>query len=119
MQNEIRLQGDDWLFLYSDAAFEVRRQGGKRIGFKGLINLLNTLPPAEDIDTFYRELVAQLILENGGPYFDDDLTLILLRQTAEQLPATDRALSGARRLLMRWMKRHDTHCTTTLPTPNA
>lgn len=114
MQNEIRLQGDDWLFLYSDAVFEIRRPNGERIGFDGLIDLLNQLPSAEDIDTFYRELVAQLTLENGGPNFDDDLTLILLQQTAEQLPVTGRALSGARRMVMRWMKRHDTHCTATL-----
>lgn len=119
MQNEIQLQGDDWLFLYSDAVFEIRRHDGKRIGFEGLVELLNTLPHAEDIDTFYRELVAQLTQENGGPDFDDDLTLILLQQTDEHRPVTDRALSGARRLMMRWMKRHDTHCTTTLPEHNS
>ena len=114
-QNEISLQGDDWLFLYSDAVFEIRRPDGERIGFEGLIRLLNGLPEAHDIDTFYRELVDRLVQENHGADFDDDLTLILLQQTRKNLPVTDRALSGARHLMMRWMKRHDTHCTTILP----
>ncbi|TCK16930.1 stage II sporulation protein E [Thiogranum longum] len=115
MQNEISLQGDDWLFLYSDAVFEIRRPDGRRIGFEGLVDLLNSLPEAHDIDTFYRELIARLTQENRGTDFDDDLTLILLRQTDEHLPVTDRALSGARHLMMRWLKRHDTRCTTILP----
>ena len=115
MQNEIPLQGDDWLFLYSDAVFDIRGSNGRRLNFGGLIDLLNALPAARDVDTFYRELVTQLVQGNGGRDFTDDLTLILLRQTGAQRPVADRALSGARRLLMRWMKRHDTHCITTLP----
>lgn len=113
-QNEIPLNGEDWLFLFSDAVFEIKRTDGTRLGFEGLVDLLNTIE-AEAIGPFYQELVDVLVGVNGGDIFEDDLTLILLKQQQIEESLSARALSSGRKLMMRWMKRKEPRCTTALP----
>jgi serine phosphatase RsbU (regulator of sigma subunit) len=108
-QNEIILQGDDWLFLFSDAVLEIKRADGSRLGFGGLLKLLAGIE-ADDVGDFYQALADALVKTNAGECFDDDLTLILVKQqpARERLPG--RLAASARRLLMRWRKRHTVRC---------
>ena len=114
-QNEIPLNGSDWLLLFSDAVLDIQRNDGSRLGFEGLVDLLNAIDGDASVGEFYQATVDALVAANRSVRFQDDLTLILLKQ---QPPATrlfERALSPLRRLLMRWMKRKETTCATALP----
>ena len=113
-ENEIILDGEDWLFLFSDALLDIKRSDGTRPGFEGLIELLNHIEQTE-IGPFYQALVETLVTLNGSRRFADDLTLFLLRQqpTARGLPT--RTANALRRLMMRWMKRKEPRCSTPLP----
>lgn len=113
-QNEVQLDGDDWLFLFSDALLEIKLDTGGRLGFKGLMEILNGID-ADDIAQFYQSALAALVSVNGGAVFDDDLTLILLKQQIAEQQLSARAVARLRKLTMRWMKRKDTSCTTALP----
>lgn len=110
-QNEIRLQGDEWILLFSDAVLEIQRPDGSRLGFDGLIGLLQPIHETA-IGEFYQALVRALVEVNGGDHFDDDLTLILLRHAPRADKALDRLLQGGQRLMMRWMKRNEKRCRT-------
>lgn len=113
-QNEVQLNGDDWLLMFSDALLEIKLDSGGRLGFKGLVDILDHVD-ANNIAQFYQSALAALVTANGGTAFDDDLTLILLKQQmAEQRFAT-RAVARLHKLIMTWMKRKDTSCTTALP----
>ena len=113
-QNEVPLNGADWLFLFSDAVFEIKRKDGGRLGFDGLVELLNSIE-TEHIADFYQELVDTLVATNGSDVFEDDLTLILLKQQQATATLSSRALFQGRKLMMRWMKRKNPRCTTALP----
>ena len=113
-ENEIQLNGEDWLFLFSDAVFEVKREDGSRLGFDGLIELLNSIEQTT-IDSFYQALTDALVDINGSNQFADDLTLFLLRQQPTSKKLLSRTTNGARKLVMRWMKRKAPRCNTPLP----
>ena len=113
-QNEVQLDGDDWLFLFSDALLEIKLDTGGRLGFKGLIKILNGIG-TNDIAQFYQSALAALVSVNGGAVFDDDLTLILLKQQIAEQQFSTRTIARLRKLTMSWMKRKDTSCTTALP----
>lgn len=114
-QNEVRLNGSDWLFLFSDAILDIKRIDGTRLGFDGLIELLNRIDADASVGEFYQGVIDRLVHANNSARFQDDLTLILLKQQppAKRLPA--RALGDLRRLIMRWMKRKESSCAATLP----
>ena len=112
-QNEIPLNGEDWVFLFSDAVFEIKQNDGSRLGFEGLVELLNTIE-SQTIESFYQALIDALVNVNDGDIFEDDLTLILLKQQQAEETLPDRALSSARKLMMRWMKHKAPRCTTSL-----
>ncbi|NHZ69821.1 MAG: SpoIIE family protein phosphatase [Thermotogales bacterium] len=113
-ENEIQLNGEDWLFLFSDAVFEIKRENGTRLGFDGLIELLNGIEQTA-IDSFYQALIDALITMNGKPQFADDLTLFLLKQQPASKKLLARPVDGIRKLLMRWMKRKEPRCSSQLP----
>ncbi len=113
-ENEVRLNGSDWLLLFSDALLDIKLDSGGRLGFSDLINLLNTIE-ADTIAQFYQSALATLVSLNGGPKFSDDLTLILLKQKPAEKQFAARTLARLHRAFMRWMKRKDTPCTTSLP----
>lgn len=112
-QNEIGLRGNDWLFLFSDAVYEIKQADGSRLGFEGLVALLDSIR-LHEISDFYHQLMHKLVTINGGEEFDDDLTLILLKQNDAGKTPTQRVLSAGRKLIMRWKKRHEKHCHTEL-----
>ncbi|MFQ5644597.1 MAG: PP2C family protein-serine/threonine phosphatase [Thiogranum sp.] len=113
-ENEVILNGEDWLFLFSDALLDIKRADGTRPGFESLIALLNGIQHT-GIDKFYQALIDTLVSLNGSNRFTDDLTLFLLKQQpdAQSLPA--RTASGIRKLVMRWMKRKEPRCSAPLP----
>jgi hypothetical protein len=113
-ENEIMLNGEDWLFLFSDAVFELKQENGTRLGFNGLIALLNRIEQTT-IDSFYQALVDTLVTLNGSKQFADDLTLFLLKQQPASKNLLDRTANGMRKLVMRWMKRKEPRCSTPLP----
>ena len=108
------LNGEDWLFLFSDAVFELKQENGTRLGFNGLIALLNRIEQTT-IDSFYQELVDTLVTLNGSKQFADDLTLFLLKQQPASKNILARTANGMRKLVMRWMKRKEPRCSTPLP----
>lgn len=108
-QNEIRLRGDEWLLLFSDALIDICRPEGGRLGFEGVIDLLDGIE-ADDLPGFYRALVDALVRSNGGDRFEDDLTLILLRHETPREGTLERLREGGQRLMMRWMKRNEHPC---------
>ncbi len=112
-ENEILLNGKDWLFLFSDAVFEIKRDNGVRLGFDGLIELLNSIEQTT-IDSFYQALIDVLVTLNGNKQFADDLTLFLLKQQPASKKLLVRTADGVRKLLMRWMKRKESRCSTPL-----
>ena len=113
-QNEVQLDGNDWLFLFSDALLEIKLDTGGRLGFKGLVEILNRIE-ADNIAQFYQSALEALVGVNGGAVFDDDLTLILLKQQVADQQFSARAVARLHKLIMSWMKRKDTSCTTALP----
>ena len=113
-ENEVLLNSKDWLFLFSDAAFEIKRNNGTRLGFDGLIALLNSIEQTT-IDGFYQALVDALVTLNGSKQFADDLTLFLLKQQPAAKNLLARSANGMRKLVMRWMKRKHPRCSTPLP----
>lgn len=113
-QNEVQLEGKDWLLLFSDALLEIKLDTGDRLGFKGLVDLLNRIE-ADNIAQLYQSVLSTLVTLNGSPQFEDDLTLILLKQRSTEKQFGARTLAHLHRLMMRWMKRKDAHCTTVLP----
>lgn len=108
-QNEIQLSGNEWLMIFSDALLEIQQADGHRVGFSGLIKLLENIE-ATDIDAFYQALVDGLLQLNGGEVFEDDLTLILLKHKPHSKQLLHRLYDGGHTLMMRWMKRHEKHC---------
>lgn len=110
-QNEIRLTGSDWLFMFSDGVYEIRQTGSERLGFEGLVQLLDSIH-ATEIDAFYRQLLHRLACINGSELFDDDLTFILLQQNDPPASWPRRLLGAGQNLMMRWIKRRERHCHT-------
>ena len=80
----------------------------------GLIELLNSIEQTT-IDSFYQALTDALVDINGSNQFADDLTLFLLRQQPTSKKLLPRTADGARKLVMRWMKRKAPRCNTPLP----
>ncbi|NIA01452.1 MAG: SpoIIE family protein phosphatase, partial [Planctomycetia bacterium] len=113
-ENEVLLNSKDWLFLFSDAVFEIKRNNGTRLGFDGLIALLNSIEQTT-IDGFYQALIDALVTLNGSKQFADDLTLFLLKQQPASKKVLARSANGMRKLVMRWMKRKQPRCSTPLP----
>jgi len=112
-ENEILLNNTDWLFLFSDAVFEIKQDNGTRLGFDGLIALMNSIEQTT-IERFYQALIDALVSLNGSPQFADDLTLILLKQQPASNKLLTRTADVVRKLVMRWMKRNERHCSTPL-----
>ena len=108
-QNEIQLTGDETLLLFSDALLDIKQNNGERLGFRGLVRLLDRLP-VTTLNAFYQALVDALVKANGSARFDDDLTLIVLKHGQPANKLMQRLSDSSHRLLMRWMKRHDTSC---------
>ena len=69
-----------------------------------MIELLNSIEQTT-IDSFYQALTDALVDINGSNQFADDLTLFLLRQQPTSKKLLPRTADGARKLVMRWMKR--------------
>jgi len=113
-ENEIQLNGEDWLFLFSDAVFEIKRENGTRLGFDGLIELLNGIEQTA-IDRFYQALIDALVAMNGKQTFADDLTLFLLKQKPASKKLLTHPVDGMHKLLMRWMKRKKPRSSSQLP----
>ncbi len=113
-QNEVPLNGEDWLLMFSDAILDIKLADGRRLGFDGLIDLLNAVP-ADSLGGFYQATVNALVQANGSEHFDDDLTLILLKQQKAEASLPARLLSFGRKLTMRWMKRKENPCPAALP----
>jgi len=113
-QNEVPLKGHDWLLMFSDALLEIKLTDGRRLGFDGLIDLLDRIPEGS-LGDFYQAIVDALIQANGSEHFDDDLTLILLKQQQPAVSRLSRLRSRMHKLMMRWMKRKEDPCTATLP----
>ncbi len=114
-ENEVLLKNEDWLFLFSDAVFEIKQENGIRPGFDGLVELLNSIEQTT-IDGFYQALIDALVSLNGSKQFADDLTLFLLKQQPTSTKLLPRTANGIRKLVMRWMKRKESRCSTSLPT---
>jgi len=112
-ENEILLNGEDWLFLFSDAVFEIQCENGTRLGFDGLIELLNCIEQTT-IDSFYQALIDALVTLNGSEQFADDLTLFLLKQQPASKKLLSRTADGIRKMVMRLMKRKQPRCSTPL-----
>lgn len=113
-QNEVPLEDSDWLLLFSDALLDIKLATGKRLGYAGLVTLLNRIK-AIDIGDFYHDLLNALVAANGGQDFDDDLTLVLLKHQPADRRFSARTRDRLHRLAMRWMKRKDTPCVAALP----
>jgi hypothetical protein len=79
-----------------------------------LISVLNRID-ADNIAQFYQSGLSALVTANNGTVFDDDLTLFLVKQQVAEQQFTARAITYMKKLAMRWMKRNNRACTTTLP----
>ena len=78
-QQEFTLNGSTWILMFSDALIELRDTQGNMIGIQGLITLVNSISDT-DLPLFFHNLVTRLVKRNGSEQFNDDLTMVLLKQ---------------------------------------
>ena len=76
-QSAVTLETNDYVLMFTDGAFEMRRPDGQRLSLPGLIDLMNRLE-ASDVKELFTRLIARLVAINGQEEFNDDLTLVLL-----------------------------------------
>ncbi|HED19388.1 MAG TPA: serine/threonine-protein phosphatase [Gammaproteobacteria bacterium] len=87
---------------------------GTRLGFDGLIALLNSIEQTT-INGFYQALIDALVALNGSEQFADDLTLFLLKQQPGSKKLLSRTANGIRKLVIRMIKCKEPRCSTPLP----
>ena len=81
-RKEFKLEKGDKLLLFSDAVVEIEKKQDKRLGYDGLISLVE--------DTLCREkgefgdLLNYIYAENGKFPLMDDMTLVLLEHTGQE-----------------------------------
>jgi serine phosphatase RsbU (regulator of sigma subunit) len=76
----IRLSAGDLVLLYTDSLIEAAAPGGRQLGERGLVELLNSLD-ATSPHTLLPSLLAEVEKFGGGPP-KDDVTALLLRPNA-------------------------------------
>ncbi len=76
----IRLAAGDLVLLYTDSLIEAAASGGRQLGEKGLVELLNSLD-ASNPQTLLSSLLTSVESYAGRPP-DDDVTALLLRPNA-------------------------------------
>lgn len=111
-QNSMSLGEEDWILMFSDLLLEIVTPDGNRLGFPGLISLLDSIQEQE-VGAFYQALADRLVEINGSDQFSDDLTIILLKH--HTLPEQGgsgwriRAVRAMRKGIMTLMKRRPMH----------
>jgi serine phosphatase RsbU (regulator of sigma subunit) len=84
-QFAVQLQAGDRVMLYTDSLVEAMSPDRRLLGEKGLIEMLNSLPPA-DPQTMCNAILQALETYRGGASPDDDITLLLLQHNAQDPP---------------------------------
>lgn len=77
-QSSIKLEENDWLFVYSDAVLEIAQTDPSFQYGEGLTGLLNSLH-SDDVNQFFLAFTEHIVTLNGGTDFPDDLTYMLIR----------------------------------------
>ena len=103
------------LSLTYSPARQVTELGGFPRDLDGLLALLNAVDADASVGDFYQATINALVEVNDSIHFQDDLTLLLLKQQPPESRLHARALSRMRKMMMRWMKRKETTCATALP----
>ncbi len=82
VQFAVKLDKDDLVLIYTDALTEARNAEGRRLGEKGLIDLVRRLDTHEP-----QELIAKVLTEyHGRASAEDDETLLVLHHNAADPP---------------------------------
>ena len=82
-QNNVKLEFDDIVLLYTDSLIDMRGADGKRLGVQGVLKLLQAMPVEEehpDPDTLIDKVKTALFAADSrdkDQEFDDDVTLLL------------------------------------------
>lgn len=76
-QTDIAFMPGDRLLLYTDALIESQTDGGRQLGVRGLIEMLNTMKTDEP-DTIVPTLVARLTEDDTHDLSSDDVTVLLI-----------------------------------------
>lgn len=77
----IRLESGDGVFLYSDAALEIRVTGEKQLGLDGLKKMVEQMGRLENVDL--NRILEQLKEVTGLGHFADDMSLVRLYREQE------------------------------------
>ena len=100
---DVTLGVGDLVLCYSDALIEARSAAGEFLGNDGLLEIIQSLDPAETGSLIPRLLVA-IAARTGGELGGDDVTLLLFRPNGLGLrrPVLDRLLGPVRVLHGVW-----------------
>jgi sigma-B regulation protein RsbU (phosphoserine phosphatase) len=94
---DVTLGLGDLVLCYSDALIEARSAGGEFLGSDGLLEIIQSLDPAQS-GTLVSRLLDAIAARTGGELGGDDVTLLLFRPNGLGLrrPLLDRLLGPVR-----------------------
>ena len=82
-RKQFKLEGGDKILLYSDAVVEIKTRRDKMLGYGGLISLIEDTISQEQGE--FGDLLNYIYAENGKFPLEDDMTLILLEYTRQEV----------------------------------